>query len=337
MRKDHLILTGLLTVQLLLAGITWNTSRATPTPADRSRVFDLEADAVDAITIVGALPPVGGERPVVELARRDDRWVIASADDYPAKTERADDLVKSLVGLDVGDPIASNSANHSALNVDERGYDRKVTLDADGDTTTVIIGGGPRNSLHVRADGDDEVRVARGTGIQTIRADARSYIDNEYVNVDKASLTQVTVTNGQGTLTFSRNGERWALGELPIGADIDNGAVEAFVTNVSRMTLLTPVGKEPKAEYGLDDGAHVVLAYTPPATDADDEARPEPEFVEYYIGASADERSYYSQSSEGEFIVTVPKYGAEQIIEKKVDDFIPKPSGEAAPLPIPEP
>ena len=320
LRKDHGVLAGLLALQLVLAGITWTAVGRDAAPASgKSTVFEFTADDVTRVDLVGAPPRPGGENSEVTLAREGEGWVVASADGYPARTDKVDELLGKLLDLEVGEAISSNPSSHESLRVGGRTFDRRATLSAGEDSRTVVLGSGQRSSINVRVDGEDDVRVARGATIQTIRADARNYVEAEYVAVEKDDLTRIEVTNEHGTLLFEKSEDGWKIADFPQSEQLDEAAMATYINNVARMTLLEPVGTTVDPSFGLENGAHIVLAGT-----GDEETV----FADYVIGAAADERSYYAKAAGSDFVVKVPKWGAEQIRDKKISDFFTKPEQE---------
>lgn len=317
-RRDHALLAGGLVIQLVLAGVTWNAlDDAAPADAGKSAVFSTKADDVTRVEIVGERSLPDAEPLRVEFERVDDGWILASADGYPTRADKVDELLEQLLALRVGEVIASNRSNHESLRVGGRQYDRRVTIASDGGSETVILGNGQRSSVNVRREGEDDVRVARGTAIGNLRTDARNYVDPEYVAVDKDDLTQIEVTNRHGTLMLRKNENGWTIVDFPSDNEIDEATLATFINNVARMTLQSPVGTDTDPAYGLEAGARVVLAAT-----GDDGSV----YADYVIGEAADERSYYAKAEGSEFVVTVPKWGAEQIRDKKIDDFVKKPA-----------
>lgn len=320
MNRQHGMLTALLVVQLLLAAALWSSSGAPPLSTGKEPLFAVRAEDVLAVEIVStsARDAMAADR--IELVLQDAGWQLASADGYPAETEKVEAVIELLVGLRGGEVIAENQASHESLRVGARSYDRRATLtDRDGNSTTVILGGGPRSSIHARRDGENAVRVARGTAIQSIRGDARNYVDTEYVAVDKEHLDRIEVVNSRGRFVLIRSADHWALEGVPEDTPLDASLVDAFISNVARMTLQTPVGKRVETGYGLDDGAHVTLT---------GDVSGESVHAAYTIGSAADERSYYAKAEDDDFVVTVPKWGAEQIRDKTPEDFISKPAAD---------
>ncbi len=318
--RQHSMLTALLVVQVLLAAALWGSGSTPAPPTGNEPLFAVSADDVLAVEIITTSPRATTEASRVELVLEDAGWKLASADDYPAQTEKVEAVIDLLVGLRAGEVIAENQASHESLRVGTRSYDRRATLtDRDGNSTTVILGSGPRSSIHARRDGENAVRVARGTAIQSIRGDARNYVDTEYVAVDKEHLDRIEVVNSRGRFVLIRSADHWALEGVPEDTHLDASLVDAFISNVARMTLQTPVGKRVETGYGLDDGAHVTLT---------GDVSGESVHAAYTIGSAADERSYYAKAEDDDFVVTVPKWGAEQIRDKTPEDFISKPAAD---------
>jgi hypothetical protein len=319
MNRKHGILLGILIAQAALAAVTWNASGpAASAGVDRVAALELAADDVTLLRIVGEPKADGAAPDQVELARREEGWVVASADDYPADTSKVDPILEKLVSMKIGRPIASKAVNHEALGVGTRSYGRRVTLVTDDAEHEVVLGTGARQLSHVRVDGSDEVYTTRDVGVWNTRVDARNYVDVAYLEVDRETLGSVTIRNSHGTLNFSKTDAGWRLAELPAGADQDEAAVAGVVNNLARLSLNTLVGRDTDPAYGLDGGAEVTLGWV----DEDGTSGA----TRYVVGAAADERTYYAKADEREHIVTIAKFTAEQATTTKAEDFVKAPT-----------
>jgi hypothetical protein len=136
-------------VQLLLVAVFWWPRD----PAAGSRpVFDVGRADIERIEIE-TRPAAGAEPSPLVLVRDDDRWKLASAADYPADPEKVEQLIDSLVALRAGSAIATRAASHSALNVANDNYGRRILVAAGGCRRVVLPGRRPqllRPDLHRR-------------------------------------------------------------------------------------------------------------------------------------------------------------------------------------------
>jgi hypothetical protein len=253
--------------------------------------------------------------------------VVASAADFPADEKKVNEVLDKLVALKAKEPIATQTASHNALKVGEREYGRKVMLKTASETKRFILGDGPGESVHVRFDGKENVYRSRGLSQWAVKANLSGYIDTQYVDVDKDKLTRVTITHEKGTLTFTKQDDKWTLVELPEGSEIDDVKVNTLMSEVSKFSLNEPVGKEIKPEFGLANGVKVQLDYVeekePGETDAKETDSKEKvsKSLSYTIGAKKDDTYFYVKADGRDYVVTVSKWSTDQVREKGAADF----------------
>jgi hypothetical protein len=249
----------------------------------------------------------------IALTKKGDEWIITSAADYPAEKKNVEKVLKELVGLKAGEPIASNAANHNALKVGEKEYGRRVKVTTSSGVKSLVLGNGPGQSVHVRVDNKDDVYRARGLSIWTLSTSLSSYLDTNYLKIDKDKLSSVQVTNPKGELNFTKEGDNWMLAQLPPGGMPDQKKIDQYIGSVSKLTMNEPIGKEAKPEYGLDSGTKVKLTFT-----EDDK----PKTVSYSIGAKKDDSYFYGKADDKDYVVTLSKWITEDAREKIAADFL---------------
>lgn len=307
MSKTNKILVGLLALQAVLAVVTW-ASGGGRGASDARPLLEIGKEAVTALTIEAA-PRKEGEAPErVELVKKGNDWVVASAADYPAQKDKVEEVVGKLVALKVRQPLATQKANHAALNVGEKDFDRRVTLQAGTATHQLVIGSGKGSSVHARFADQDDVFLARGMSSWALGERASTYIDTQYIKVDEP--TSILVVNDQGgvlNLLKDDQGD-WLVPELPPDAKVDPGRVSAFVSSARSVRLAEPVGKEVKPEYGLDKGTRVTLK-------AGDQT------TSYAIGAAKGDQ-HYVKADDNEYVVLVSKYSVESLRTQTPDKFL---------------
>lgn len=317
MNNTNKILLGAAALQAVLLAVTWSSSvgRAGAS-SDSAPLVDTKTSAVTAFTVTErAKDDDAGEQAgaSVALTRKGEGWVVAGADDFPADTEKVDEVLGKLVGATRRAPIASKAANHNALNVGERTYDKKVELKLGDAAKTLILGSAKGTSVHARFDGEDDVYLARGVSAWAVSSKVDTYIDTQYVDVEEPVEVRVINQNGPIDLTKDDAGE-WRVTQLKPDADIDSSRVRSFVTAARSVRLTEPVGKADKPEYGLGEGAVTVSVRNAEKT------------VTFRIGAEVGEHVYV-KSDASDYVVKVRKYAVESLRNQTADKFIQ----EAAP------
>src|SRR5690606_9041200 len=157
MKRTIQILAVLLVAQLLLAVALFLPG----TPLGRSAsaggpLVEFDPAAIDRITIEGP------EDARVALARRDGAWQVDGDTMFPADARRVEELLDRLAKLQAGDVVATSASAHERFKVADESFERRVTL-ASGERTVATLYGGTSPALrrlHVRAGGEDEVRIA---------------------------------------------------------------------------------------------------------------------------------------------------------------------------------
>ena len=314
MSRTNQILAVALLIQAGLAVfmLSGTTGRAS---TDANVMLDLSADDITELVIEAKPRSDGKVLPPLDLKKQGDGWVVASAGGYPAKIEKIKELTTKLATLKVREPIATNAANHNALNVGEQSFAKKVKIVAGQTSKSLIVGSAKGSSIHARFADQDNVYLARGLSAFALSERPTTYVDTQYVKVDDASA--ITVTNPGGTIHISKaEGGHYVVQELPADADVDDSRVKSFVNSATNVQLAEPVGKEIKPEYGLDGSTKVEIT-------AGEKT------VSYVIGALKDEK-FYVKADNSDFVVLVSKWAVESLQKQTPDKFIKE---QAAPTP----
>jgi hypothetical protein len=318
MNSTNKMLSVLLAAQVVLGAATWSMCNKTPKEAGSLALFDFAKDKVIGLEIESQ--NAAGARPAetVKLVKQKDKWALASADDYSADDKKVGEVLDKLFTLRISAPIATSSVDYNALGVGDNKYERKVTVKTASGAKTVYLGKGTGSACNVRIQGKKEVYRGVGTSVWAIGNAARTYVDPSYVQVDSNKLSSVVVNNPKGRLTFAKEGENWALAELPSGETLDSGKVNTFIGQVAKVSLNEPIGKSVKPEYGLPGSTEVVLV----STDANGAMATK----RYTLGATVDKQgqSVYVKADDNDFVATISKWDADQIRDKDVASLIKK-------------
>jgi hypothetical protein len=294
------LLIGALVVQLGLAAFTWRPGNNEIAPA--TSLIEAKKESITAIEI-SRKPDEGKEADPVKLTKEGDKWVVASASNYPADQAKIDELLDNLTKLKVRGAIATQATSHEALHVGVNDYGKKLSLTIDGATQGFVLGAAASNSLHVRKDGAAEVFLARGVSEWSIRDTDKSYFKAEYIDLKMEELSSLSLTNANGTLTFARGeGDTWSLQAIPAGETADGEKVASLVRKLTKLRMNEPVGTTKDPSMGLDGKVRVSWTKVDGQTSTT---------AGFDIGADI-ENDVFLKSDENNFVVRVSKYAVEE-------------------------
>ena len=249
LRKLHKILIGALVVQvaLVFAVLSRGDDYAVKKPEPLLAGFD--AAKVGKLTVYGK----DATKPAVVVDKRGASWVVTSAFDYPASTDKANELLASLGKLAVAAPIATQPSRYKQLRVDDAEFERKLVVAIDGKDTTLYVGGPDRSRrTAVRLGGDANVYAVSGIDAWTIGQTPRDWVDPSYVKLVKDELASVEILRDGKRYVFERDGDKWkvAIDSTPLalaaGESLDTAAIEHIVEDARTIDLAAPA--DPKRD-----------------------------------------------------------------------------------------
>jgi hypothetical protein len=329
MKRHNQILAAVLVVQIVLSVVVfWPKSQAS---AESEPAFpDLEAGDIVALTITDA----DDNRVTLRQAAGD--WVLPDADDYPAQADKITPLREKIVGLTTGRLVTRTDASHKRLQVHPGDFVRRIDFEtADGTEHTVYLGSSPRyGTIHFRVDDQSEVYLTSDITTYEANATAGSWIDTTYLNVIQDDVTGMTLENGNGTFTFSREGAdgagaagaadgTWTMEGLAADETLDEARVSTLLRQATLINIIRPLGKADQPTYGMDEPNAVVTLRTGDKT------------VTLHVGAKdPDDNSFVVISSESPYYVRVAEYSVKDLVENTRDELLkveptPTPEGEA--------
>ncbi|MHC4170144.1 MAG: DUF4340 domain-containing protein [Planctomycetota bacterium] len=193
---------------------------------------------------IGAITLGTGED-MVSLKRKGTGFVVASKDDYPAKTSEVNSLVSKCMDIKTTELITESTKNHEDLEVTEDKARTVVKFFKTADPNETVLAGvvvGKTEELgqgtYVRMLSSDSAvsnRVMAASDVPWIADGATSYIEQELISAESAEIESVTVGSPNGEFTLNK------------GADSDDPVL-----------VDTPVGKQLKTS----DGRSVLTALT---------------------------------------------------------------------------
>lgn len=315
MNRTSKILIAALAVQVGLVAVTWSMRGQAPSMDAEPLLPGVALGDITGFTLVAK---AGDKEKTLELAKKDGKWVMPGADDYPADEKKVEEVLKKVAEAKIRAPIANNKANHNALDVGDREFSRRLTLKTGAATHTLIVGSAKGSSAHARFADKDEVFLARGFSAWELRDTVTHYVDEKYLDIEAPDA--VKVTNAKGTVSLNKVEGNWKVAELPEGTPLDTAVVEAFINNTRTVRLVEPVGKTVKPEYGLGgaDGAKI-------------EIKKGDEVTRYEVGVVQGESNRYLKAEKNDWVVTAAGFAVGALIDQTPDKFIKKeePKGEA--------
>lgn len=321
MNRLNQILAVLLVLQLVLAAIIL-IPRPAPAGEGASLYPDLEAGRIVGLTITGP----GGE--TLQLAKHEGNWVLPEADDYPVQADKVPPVLDKLAALKADRLVTETTGSHKRLKVAGDDFERLVEFELDdGSRYQLYVGTSPSyGATHVRAEGQEEVYLTSELSLQDLGATASTWVDRAYLDLPEDQLMALTVENENGTLDLRNVGVAgWMLTDQAEDETLDQATVTSLANRAAYITLLRPLGREDKPEYGMANPSAVVTI----RTHSDDEGD---KTYTLWVGAQdAEDKSYVIRSSESPYYVRVSEYSVQDLVNYTRDDLI-----EVPPTPTPE-
>ncbi|MEQ1501883.1 MAG: DUF4340 domain-containing protein [Myxococcota bacterium] len=311
------VLVGTLVVQTILVGVGY---LRTDKPTEPRDLLGFPTDQIATIKVTGRTTREAPDTKPVELKHVDGGgWVIASMDEFPAAETNVTPVLEALGQLKVRDPITTQKSSLANLEVADDNYTRKIEVaTTDGQTRTVYVGAGQGKSSHVRVDGEDAVFSVSGVNAWSIGDAGGRYLDREFLKVDAASITSLTIARpGQPAVELRKLDDgNWTLAGLAAGQGLDQAATTQFVTKLTNLRLIEPAGKTPTAEMGLAE-PRATVTWTTGAADQSTSAS-------YQIGAeiAAETGRVYLKSETSPFVLKVSKSSVDSALAPNTDKLI---------------
>lgn len=325
MNRRNQILAGIVVLQLILVAVVFWPRRAVSGKEGQSLFPGVAADQVVKLSITA------GDGKTILLSKKDGNWVLPDAGDYPAQADKVPALLTKLLGLKAGGAVATTTASQARLKVAKDDFERLVEFDlADGTGHQLYIGSGPSyGASYVRADDENDVYLAANLAVQDAGTEASAWVDTAYLTIPTDQIVGLTVENAQGKFEFEKSGGAWTMAGLAAGETLNESSVQGLVNRLNPLSLVRPLGKEDKPEYGLQQPAAILTVETT-STEGGNKT------YTLKVGAQdATDKSYVVISSESAYYVRVSQYSVQDLVQKGRDGFlqVPTPTPEASPTP----
>ncbi len=321
MSQRNRILAGVLAVQIIIAAVVFGPRVLPSQSAAAPLLGTLSAADITGLTV----QEQGGKQ--ITLTKKNGAWVLPAADDFSASPDKVTAFLDKLIGLKT-DPLVTRTANsHARLQVSDTTYVRKVDLTlADGSVKTLYLGSASGGATHVRVSGQDDVYLARGLNSFEASTDAVTWIDAAYVSVPQDKILSVTIENAQGKFDFTKDPQNnWVLAGLTADRPFNPDSAVTLLARLSSITMVKPLGKTAKPEYGLDKPTATVTVVVSDTAST--------KVTTLKIGTQDAEGNYPVSSSDSTYYASVAGFNVDGFVTAKLDTFLVA----ATPTPIAAP
>ncbi|MBN2004589.1 MAG: DUF4340 domain-containing protein [Anaerolineae bacterium] len=310
MKRIQQILAGVLAVQIIIGVIVfW--PRSAGGVAGKAVLPDFKVDDVVALTLTN------DQLQALKLTKVNGEWGLADNEQYPVKSESVTALLEKLTRLNTSSLVANTEASQRQLQVASDTFVRRLEIEMqDGTKQIIYLGSSPRyTATHFRMGGQKETYLTTEITTWEVNPTVTSWIDTVYGKVDQSTLTQVVLENANGTFTFVKEGEAWQMLGLAEGDTAAAGKVTEIVTKASQVTILRPLGKTEKPEYGMSAPLATVTLTAADKT------------YTLKVGAQdPTDSSYIVSSSESPYYVAVASYGVSPLVNNTYESFLETPA-----------
>jgi hypothetical protein len=247
---------------LVLAG-GWYFGTAT-TPVEQAGIDAgklMFPDLAAKLPQVAKVEVVHQGKPMAIDKRPDGSWGLADRDGYRVQETKLRGMLTGLTELRLVEPRTADPAQFSRLGVeDPNGKDSNSNLlrllDSSGKPIIEVIVGHRRvrtqgnvpEQVYVRRPGQDQAWLAEGT--LQVDADPQLWFDRDIMNVDHARIARVDATNGDATVTLTRQDGKLTLTDPADHPKLDDYREEDVARALELLTFQDvqsdqkPVGEE---------------------------------------------------------------------------------------------
>jgi hypothetical protein len=237
MTKLKTWLSGLLALQLVLAGSLLAFNYQRDHSGDVANLFDNESIAVDRMQISD------GEHNITLSKSGDDKWILPEQDKLPATTSKITSTIDSMADIQFVWPVSTSSSAHQRFEVESDNFQREVKLfDGDELVTHVYIGTSPGfRKVHLRrADDSDVYAVALNSFDFPVVLD--EWLDKALFNVADASVIKGP------DFTVNKVNDNWQLEDEADTATLEADKVQQLASAFSNFRVQDIAESAPENE-----------------------------------------------------------------------------------------
>ncbi len=316
MSNRTLVILGIIAVLMVTSAVVL--SRVSNKPKTASDVPTYLIQGVEPAGIDSIVVGKGDE--AATLKRQGRRFVVATKEDYPAKTKEINDLITKCLDIKTSQFVTDNPANHEDLEVTEEKARSVVKFfKPDSSLLTGVIVGKYKEAgqgSYVRLAGTDKVYTA--DEVPWIRSGALDYAEQNIVSAKREDVNSVTVVSpeGQYTLKAEQDGQKAVLENVPAGKKLKESDANRVLTALTDLRF-TDVQKRSAASADLSfDRKYICRLDNSTVYTINIARKPAPSAAE---GAEGNDKTYITCQAEftGERPTTVSKTDSPEELKEK--------------------
>ncbi len=240
MKKWIAGLGGLLVIQIVLA-VTLNMGSDPYTAfTPEEKLASFEPAQIETVLI-----ETPGKQAV--LKKIDGKWQLPELDHFPADQQKVSQLLDTLASLKKGWPVATTAAAASRFKVDEKEFERRITLkQGENSVAQLYFGTSPGlRKVHARAADQNEI-VTVDFSLFKAGADNNDWIDNKILRLDEKKITRIELPD----FTLQQQDGNWQLAELGADEQMIADKADNLVRKLAGLTIesLFTAGDNPEPE-----------------------------------------------------------------------------------------
>lgn len=242
MKKWITILSGVLAVQAVLAvalnlrGEDYGTFK----PQEKLLAFD--AAKVDEVRMTD------GDHSL-DLRKQDGQWQLPGSSGFPADQASVARLLDELGAMRKGWPVATTTGALKRFKVDDKDFERKVTLLSDDKPQAILyVGTSPGfRKVNARPAGDSAVYSVAFNAYE-VNPEANDWLDKSILKLDAKDIARVEMPG----FTLQRDGESLRVENLDPKEQTNEQAAGALLESLATLRIDGLLGTEPEPDYHLD-------------------------------------------------------------------------------------
>lgn len=222
MRRNAVI--GIVVGAAALVGVAFLMARSRGVTPERVRGSALVAGLESRAADIGAIELQRGNANVRLERQAGDRWIVASSDGYPARTELVRALLVSISGLTIDDRMTAKKDRHGELGLawpDESGKSRLVRFISKtpgAPPVAEVILGDERfspDAVFARLPGQDQ--TWRTLGRVQVPSDALAWIDRTLISLPTGETVSASLAGLTATPPANDPGPQPGMPRMPWG------------------------------------------------------------------------------------------------------------------------
>ena len=210
----------------------------------RSKTMDipliqgLDTAAIDKISL-------GSPDNMITLKKEDKQFYLVDKDNYPASTQKINNLLTSSFEIHVSELVTDNPGNFKDLDITEETAKSIIKFFDNEDKLITEILVGKRDEAakgdYVRLismDPDASQKAFLSLNVPSLDMDAIAYLDNQLFKTEKQAISKVTVSGPEGTYTISSGDDnKITLENIPKGKKVTGKVYEDVFTAATDLTF----------------------------------------------------------------------------------------------------